>query len=118
MPSDIEPSTIDFTEYQIASSQTAIYPVIGGGEIYPALGLANEAGELLGKIKKVYRDREGKYSEETLEGISAELGDVLWYCAQLATELGLSLEKAAASNLQKLRSRQERNALTGDGDNR
>jgi NTP pyrophosphatase (non-canonical NTP hydrolase) len=109
---------LSLLDYQQESQKTAIYPEIGGPEIYPALGLANEAGEVLGKIKKVYRDKDGVYSQETLAAISDELGDVLWYLSQLATSLGLSLEMIGSHNLVKLRSRQARNTLGGSGDQR
>lgn len=113
---------LSFLDYQIEARKTAIYPSIGGPEVYPALGLANESGEVLGKIKKAWRDgrrsaRKG-YSQEELAGIKEELGDVLWYLAQLSTELGLDLGELAEGNLAKLRSRQERGTLQGDGDSR
>ena len=86
--------------------------------VYPALGLAGEAGELANKVKKVLRDHGGHLSEEAREAILAELGDVLWYVAQVATDLGESLEAVAQANLAKLRSRKERGRLGGDGDDR
>jgi NTP pyrophosphatase (non-canonical NTP hydrolase) len=110
---------LSFAAYQLETQRTAFYPAIGGhGELYPALGLANEVGEVLGKIKKIHRDKSGKYEESDLEAISAELGDVLWYVAQLAGELGLSMELSALGNLDKLRSRQLRGTLGGSGDQR
>ena len=118
-PNDILKVSLSFAEYQLEAQRTAFYPAIGGhGELYPALGLANEAGEVLGKIKKVHRDKGGEYEDSDLEGISAELGDVLWYIAQLAGELGLSMELCALGNLDKLRSRQTRGTLAGSGDER
>jgi len=78
---------MNFNDYQTKSRRTAGYPAIGHPIIYPTLGLVNEAGEVAGKIKKVFRDKEGQISEETREAIKAELGDVLWYIAQIATEL-------------------------------
>ena len=118
MPDSIDYSGLTLDQYQQESRKTAIYPAIGGREIYPALGLANEAGEVLGKIKKIYRDLEGRYRKEDLDSIEAELGDVLWYLSQLSYELGLSLEAIGAHNLEKLRSRAERGALRGSGDKR
>lgn len=110
---------MDFIDYQKLAYEFAGYPPIGGhSEVYPALGLANEAGEVLGKIKKVYRDKGGEYSAETLLSVESELGDVLWYVACLATELGLSLELVACHNIAKLKDRQSRGKLLGDGDNR
>jgi NTP pyrophosphatase (non-canonical NTP hydrolase) len=109
---------MDFNEYQTKSRNTAGYPDIGHPIIYPTLGLVNEAGEVAGKIKKVFRDKEGKISEETREALKAELGDVLWYIAQVATELDLSLDQIAEYNIAKLYDRLQRGMIKGDGDNR
>ncbi len=109
---------MNFNEYQNKSRKTAGYPDIGHPVIYPTLGLVNEAGEVAGKIKKVFRDKSGQISDETREALKAELGDVLWYLAQVATELGLSLDEIAEHNLTKLYDRLERGKIKGDGDNR
>jgi len=109
---------MDFNDYQNKSRKTAKYPAIGHAVIYPTLGLVNEAGEVAGKIKKVFRDKDGQISEETREALRAELGDVLWYIAQVATELDLSLEEIAEYNIAKLYDRLERGKIQGDGDNR
>ena len=106
-----------FEEYQKEAQKTALYPE-AYRLVYPALGLAGEAGELANKVKKVLRDHGGRLSEEAREAILAELGDVLWYVAQVATDLGESLEAVAQANLAKLRSRKERGRLGGDGDDR
>ncbi|HPD19899.1 MAG TPA: nucleoside triphosphate pyrophosphohydrolase family protein [Candidatus Pacearchaeota archaeon] len=107
-----------FEEYQKQARTTAIYPNLGDNFIYPTLGLAGEAGEVAEKIKKVLRDSEGKITEEKKIELNKELGDVLWYLANLSAELGFSLEEVAFNNLEKLKSRQERNQLHGNGDNR
>jgi NTP pyrophosphatase (non-canonical NTP hydrolase) len=86
--------------------------------VYPTLGLVNEAGELAGKVKKIFRDKGGVVGEEEREALKYELGDVLWYLAQIATELDLSLDEIAQANLSKLASRLERGVIRGDGDNR
>lgn len=109
---------MDFNDYQTKSRRTAAYPAIGHPVIYPTLGLVNEAGEVAGKIKKVFRDKEGALSEETRQALAAELGDVLWYIAQVATELNLSLDEIAEHNIAKLYDRLERGKIKGDGDNR
>lgn len=109
---------MDFKEYQEKSKKTAIYPKIGENYVYPALGLGDEAGEVLGKIKKVFRDKNGILDNETRLEIKKELGDVLWYLSQLSTELELSLNEIAEDNIKKLYSRMERGKLKGDGDNR
>lgn len=107
-----------FEEYQAEARKTAIYPNIDNNYIYPTLGLAGEAGEVAEKIKKVIRDNEGIVSEEKKAEITKELGDVLWYVANLSKELGISLEEVAAKNIEKLQSRQKRDELHGSGDNR
>jgi NTP pyrophosphatase (non-canonical NTP hydrolase) len=109
---------MNFTEYQQRAKGTAKYPVIGQGVIYPTLGLTNEAGEVAGKIKKVFRDKDGIINEETRQALKAELGDVLWYLAQVATELNLSLDEIAEYNIAKLLDRQARGKIQGDGDER
>ncbi len=109
---------LTFEEYQRESRKTAIYPDQGNNFIYPALGLAGETGEVIEKIKKVIRDKGGRVDEETKEKIAKELGDVLWYVAQLCTELGLSMEEVAKQNLEKLFSRKARGVLRGEGDER
>ena len=109
---------MNFNDYQTKSRLTAKYPAIGHGVIYPTLGLVNEAGEVAGKIKKVFRDKDGEISSETREALKAELGDVLWYISQVATELDLSLDEIAEANIAKLLDRLERGKIKGDGDNR
>lgn len=107
-----------FSEYQALSRATAIYPNAGDNIVYPALGLCGEAGETAEKVKKAIRDDGGTLTEERREAIAAELGDVLWYVAQLATEARLDLETIAEANLEKLASRQRRSVLQGSGDTR
>ena len=109
---------MEFNEYQSKSRKTAKYPAIGHPVIYPALGLVNEAGEVAGKIKKIFRDKGGEISEESRAALKAELGDVLWYIAQVATELNLSLDEIEEYNIAKLYDRLERGKIRGDGDDR
>ncbi|MHA1138503.1 MAG: nucleoside triphosphate pyrophosphohydrolase family protein [Candidatus Thorarchaeota archaeon] len=94
-----------FTEYQVSARRTALYPE-DQGIIYTTLGLVGESGEIAEKVKKAK------------EEIAKELGDVLWYVANLAFELGYDLGDIAAINIQKLVDRQERGKIHGDGDNR
>jgi NTP pyrophosphatase (non-canonical NTP hydrolase) len=108
---------MDLNRYQQAARRTAIYAE-EHRVIYPALGLASEAGEVAGKIKKVLRDQRGDFAQAPLEAIKDELGDVLWYVAVLAADLGLSLDDIAAANLGKLASRKGRGRLGGGGDRR
>lgn len=109
---------MDFTTYQAKSRKTAKYPAIGHRVIYPTLGLANEAGEVAGKIKKIFRDKAGVIGENEREALKGELGDVLWYIAQVCTELDISLDAVAHANIEKLYSRLERGKIGGDGDER
>lgn len=108
---------MNFNEYQEQAISTAIYPE-EYKVLYPALGLANEAGECLGKIKKVLRDDNGKFSDEKIMEIGKEVGDTLWYLASLVEDLGLKLDNIAKQNIEKLQSRKERGVLQGSGDNR
>lgn len=108
---------MDLSEYQRQSRRTAEYPR-EAWLAYPALGLAGEAGEVAEHAKKAIRDDAGKISDERKSAMSKELGDVLWYVAQLATELGLDLDDIAGQNLEKLLSRQARGVLSGSGDDR
>ncbi len=108
---------MDLSEYQRESRRTAEYPR-EAWLAYPALGLAGEAGEVAEHAKKAIRDDGGKISDERRAAMSKELGDVLWYVAQLASELDLSLDDIAKQNLEKLFSRQARGVLSGSGDDR
>jgi len=101
--------------YQDDAAKTAIYT---NKLIYPVLGLAGESGEVANKLKKILRDKEGKIDTEDRDQIKAELGDVLWYIAACATDLGIQLNDIAVENLEKLNSRKERNTISGSGDNR
>lgn len=109
---------MDLSEYQERSRVTAVYPDAGDNLLYPTLGLCGEAGEVAEKVKKMVRDDGGVLSAERREALSKELGDVLWYVAQLATEADLDLGDIADANLAKLLSRQQRGRLTGSGDDR
>jgi NTP pyrophosphatase (non-canonical NTP hydrolase) len=108
---------MDLSEYQRLSRRTAEYPH-AAWLAYPALGLAGEAGEVAEHAKKAIRDDAGQVSEERRAAMAKELGDVLWYVAQLASELKLDLDEIAQANLDKLLSRQQRGMLSGSGDDR
>jgi NTP pyrophosphatase (non-canonical NTP hydrolase) len=113
------PPTIEETlaGYQDAARATAIYPGQGNnaGLLYVTLGLAGESGEFANKLKKVLRDGP---TVDTQEDLVAEPGDVLWYVASAASELGVSLADVAELNLDKLRGRFEAGTLRGSGDDR
>ncbi len=112
-------------EYQARALETAAYPA-QFKTIYPALGLTGEAGEVSDKVKKILRDTvimtDAKGTimvpEDRRTEIAKELGDVLWYCAVLANDLGYSLQEIAEMNYSKLQSRKERGKIGGSGDNR
>lgn len=106
-----------FDEYQQAARATAIYPQ-DLKLIYPALGLAGETGEVVDHIKKVIRDNNREVDAERRELIAKELGDVLWYMASIAADLGMTLNEVAELNIKKLKDRAERGVLRGAGDNR
>jgi len=108
---------VELADYQRLSRRTAEYPR-EAWLAYPALGLAGEAGEVAEHAKKAIRDDSGHVTEERRAAMAKELGDVLWYVAQIASELGLDLEQIAGTNLQKLLSRQQRGVLSGSGDDR
>jgi|SRR4029077_1133412 NTP pyrophosphatase (non-canonical NTP hydrolase) len=111
---------MDFNTYQTATDTTAIYTHAGQGDTvavnYAILGLIGEAGEIANKWKKHYRD--GISLDELYPVIASELGDVLWYAARLALEMGYSFSMVAEENLQKLQYRKQREVLTGSGDDR
>ncbi len=107
-----------FDDYQRESRKTWNVIAMDHAIVYPTLGLANEAGEVAGKIKKIFRDKQGRITDEDREALKHELGDVLWYLSQICTELDLTLEQVAEANLEKLFSRLERGQIRGSGDNR
>lgn len=107
---------MNLNHYQDKSRKTALYPEVGNNPIYPTLGLVGEAGEVADKVKKILRDKKGIFDHTSKEAIKFELGDVLWYVAQLSSELGYSLEEVAQSNLDKLTSRAIRGKISGSGD--
>jgi NTP pyrophosphatase (non-canonical NTP hydrolase) len=108
---------VELSDYQRRSRRTAEYPR-EAWLTYPALGLAGEAGELAEHAKRVIRDDAGEISDERRAAMAGELGDVLWYVAGLASELGLDLDQIARANLEKLLSRQRRGVLSGSGEDR
>ena len=106
---------MDFNIYQKRASETAVYAE-DYKVMYPALGLAGEAGEVANKVKKIFRDGLDNLPENWKGNIASEIGDVLWYCAALASDLGYNLEDIAEENLKKLSVRKKENKLKGSGD--
>jgi NTP pyrophosphatase (non-canonical NTP hydrolase) len=109
-----------FNNYQANAGRTAFYPryLVNDGLYYTTLGLVGEAGEIANKVKKIMRDNGGKVTKQAKADIFDELGDVLWYCASLADELGVNLEDVAGNNLIKLADRLKRGKIKGSGDKR
>jgi len=99
-------------DYQRAAVSTAIYKK-EHAVIYPALGLAAEAGEVANKVKKILRD--GKFDREA---IADEVGDCMWYIAALCRDLNIDMQQIADNNIKKLKDRLERGVISGSGDNR
>ena len=106
-----------FNYYQKESKKTAIYDPDKKLE-YLFLGICGETGELAEKAKKIIRDKHGEITNDDRESYKKELGDVLWYISQITSELNLSLEDVAKTNLEKLFSRMKRGKIKGSGDNR
>jgi len=125
-----------FDDFQFACLDRAIYPE-DFKIIYPALGLPGEVGEVCEKVtelitlrmaahagqvanqaKKILRDDDGEITMDRRVAIAKEIGGVLWYCAALATDLGLNLGDIARQNAAILASREARGTLRGDGDDR
>jgi NTP pyrophosphatase (non-canonical NTP hydrolase) len=119
---DIEPykSASNLDKYQIDAIAQAIWPNDGKtlGLNYASLGMCSEAGEVAGKVKKIMRDYDNKISESTKKEIALENGDVLWYVALTAFEIGLTLQEIADMNIGKLEDRHKRGTIKGNGDNR
>lgn len=108
---------MEVNNYQKMALETAIYPK-EQKIIYPTLGLTGEAGEVADKVKKVLRDNHGEFTEEKRKEIAKELGDVAWYLAVCAHDIGYTLEEICQMNYDKLKSRQQRGVIHGNGDNR
>ncbi len=104
---------MDLNGYQLAAQKTSIYPT-SAKIIYPALGLAGEAGEVANQVKKIIRDDDGQLTADRKNKIIDELGDVLWYCATVASDIGISLNTIAQDNLKKLTKRKEKCLIQGD----
>ena len=113
---------MEFSAYQEAAHATSLETSFGEGDmarlIYPALKLAGEAGEFAEKVGKIIRDRAGVIDTAERDALGDELGDVLWYVAEVATVLGIDLDRIAERNLEKLKSRADRGVIQGSGDTR
>jgi NTP pyrophosphatase (non-canonical NTP hydrolase) len=115
---DSNESNLLMNEYQKSAMVTADGIPENLRIIYPALGLAGETGEAIEKIKKVIRNHAGKFSQESRKEIAFELGDIMWYVAVLANNLGFKLSEVAEMNIEKLKDRKERGVINSQGDHR
>lgn len=106
-----------FNEYKSEAIRTAIYPQ-NYKIIYPALGMCGECGEVVEKIKKVIRDNQGIFDTDKTKEIEKELGDVLWYIANICNDLNINFDNVAQNNINKVNARLQNNTLHGKGDNR
>lgn len=106
-----------FEDYEKIAMKNEVWPK-EHHLIFPALGIAGEAGEVAEKVKKILRDKGGKIDDTDKLEIVKELGDVLWYLTAMAHDLGYTLQEVAEENIQKIRSRRERDKIHGNGDNR
>jgi NTP pyrophosphatase (non-canonical NTP hydrolase) len=113
---------LSLNEYQTAALASASYPSLGHNMVYPSLGMVGEAGEVAEKVKKYWRnhgvtDASGLTAGQRQE-LGKEIGDVMWYCAALAWELGLKLDEIGQGNIDKLTDRHKRGVIKSEGDNR
>lgn len=116
---------MDFDEYQKKGAKYDCFekPVVltnlmEVGFLEEVLGLAGEAGEAVDKVKKIIRDKGGKFTESDKGEIIKELGDVLWYLAGISRYLDVDFSEVAKGNIEKLESRLKRGKIGGSGDNR
>jgi NTP pyrophosphatase (non-canonical NTP hydrolase) len=114
---------MDFKDYQAQAIKTDLFggkpqPITSNAFLAQLLGLVGETGEIAEKFKKLYRDKNGEFSEDDKAAMTKELGDVLWYVSVVSTYLDISLQDVATQNIEKLKSRQQRGKLSGSGDNR
>ena len=113
----MEKHAMDFNKYQETAVETAIYPSTHR-ILYPALGMAGEAGEVANKVKKIIRDGPENMPDDWKDQIAGEIGDVLWYCAALSNDIGIPLALIAAQNRDKLLARKQKGTIQGSGDTR
>jgi NTP pyrophosphatase (non-canonical NTP hydrolase) len=113
---------MDFNEYQRECRKTDVgtsaQDCISPGWLYYVLGASGEMGELMEKIKKLFRDKNGVIDFEFKEDVIKEMGDVQWYMARLADWFDIDFNSVAVTNVEKLQSRKKRDKLHGEGDDR
>jgi hypothetical protein len=99
-----------FDEYQARAAGTDQRPITvervnpsDDAIVIPLLGIGGELGTLQAEYKKFLRD--GEAYRPFRDHISEELGDILWYVANLASKFDLRLEDIATENLAKIEDR-------------
>lgn len=95
-------NSTSFDDYQRAAVRTA-NPALASEQrlLDAAAGLAEEAGEVLGHVRK--HVMQGRSLDR--DALARELGDALWCVAVAADTLGMSLSLVASINEEKLRVR-------------
>lgn len=92
--------SMTFVEYQVLAQRTSLDDghdrILNG-----CMGLCGESGECIDILKK----NRMQYHQLDKQKLVEELGDVMWYCAELATGLGMALDDIARANIEKLRKR-------------
>lgn len=113
---------MNFNEYQKECRKTdvgtAAQDCLNPGWIYYVLGIAGEGGELIEKVKKLFRDNNGIISRDFKMSIIKEMGDIQWYMARLADWFEVDFDDVATINVKKLQDRQKRDKIHGNGDER
>lgn len=116
---------LSLNEYQVRAMETCTPEC--NNFAYMFINLVGEIGEFASKVAKSIRkgktliqDNElvTSMNEEEVKDLRKEAGDCLWQLAGLCTVMGWSLESVGQENLDKLKDRQKRNVIVGDGDNR
>ncbi len=109
-----------FDEYQDKAHQTSKNTSFGDDDFltYPIALLGSESGECLSLLQKTHRDRGGLWNNRDTRQLMKEAGDCLWAIAEIATQLGVTLEQIAEVNIEKLADRERRGVIGGSGDDR
>lgn len=96
---------MNFHEYQLAALRTARHmPTQTLDLVHAALGIQTEAGEYATEVKRLFAYNK-PLTEEMVNHMAEELGDVLWYIAIAAEALGVPMNSLASRNISKLRLR-------------
>lgn len=110
------------------------FAIYGDNQMYPLLGLAEEVGEVQGKVAKFIRKHNGENPLTVNDGcmldnnekdnlrlrddLQLELGDVMWMVAEICNTYGLDIGEIMEKNIAKLEDRRNRGVIVGEGDHR